>query len=559
MKTNTLTHYVKVKTESTKLREQPLKNGAETFAASTVFGGFWEAMLQPKETWKSTADIQKGEIEIPLPRFTKASEIADKSATSEAGREITTQTVVSPKSALNKLVVGEDRLRAQLLQASGNTLTEEVEPFHSESTAIPSERIKQVTGRILNALQESNALPSVQGGDQAKVEVYFTKEFQSDFSLKKKVSKTQNLQAKPQSLKTGSNKPMYKVPLKFHFSGKKGWEISNKALATGKGNLWKIRIVFADERDKSLVQSVSGKSKPGAPEKDVLITVLSARKAVKTAPQTNREFPLKLKVLVQDPSNTSPGKTVQAAGKPRQLTLSLGGNSGASGFANGQNAAEEHTHTPARFAATQEEASGISQNAKNGQNFTVTGDKAGAIKVDSPKKHDSVLWAKGVKSILKGGAQSMAALKAQARASTVRASALIERIEALVAQSAKAKNSGALKMQLSESPFGKMDLQFDGKENRLSVVLESEKAKQAFMRLIPLIRGNLADKGFVLSDVQVSVGQFAAQERHQAQSDQKEHKHTDLGKLERKEGDRHERTGTVAVRKFGYNTLEVTA
>ncbi len=246
--------------------------------------------------------------------------------------------------------------------------------------------------------------------------------------------------------------------------------------------------------------------------------------------------------------------------KPRVLTLTLDDRSPSSAGSKGEAKAAGQSTAKSEFNTAGQEKSNSSPAARNGQQEVASaGNKARLTKAGTPQSNDHLLLAKGLKASASRAAQSVVTLKARAGVASARSLALIERIESLMTQAAKSKGSGALKMQLSESPFGKMDVQFNDKENRLSIVMESEKAKEAFLRLIPSIRAQLADKGFFLNDVRVSVGGHPAQEGHTSLSKQKQSKQTNTSQIAGKEGGEDDITRTVTMRKFGYNTLEVTA
>jgi hypothetical protein len=142
---------------------------------------------------------------------------------------------------------------------------------------------------------------------------------------------------------------------------------------------------------------------------------------------------------------------------------------------------------------------------------------------------------------------------------TVRHRGLIQRIQKMVmeAQGASGRPVGRIRLQLTESPFGRMDVQYDKDRDELTVVVESEKARQAFLKLVPVIQSHLNDKGILLGSFDVQINQFAAQEK-QEQSNKRNNTgqaNTQAGK----EVHSHEIDSTVTKRNFGYNTMEVIA
>ncbi len=136
---------------------------------------------------------------------------------------------------------------------------------------------------------------------------------------------------------------------------------------------------------------------------------------------------------------------------------------------------------------------------------------------------------------------------------------LIQRIQKMVmeAQGANGRPVGSIRLQLKESPYGQMDVHYDKEQDKLTVVVESEKARQAFLKLVPLIQSSLNDKGVLLGSFDVQINQFAAQEKQEQgnKRNNSEHAHSQIGK----EVQHHENDSTVTKRSFGYNTMEVIA
>ncbi len=134
----------------------------------------------------------------------------------------------------------------------------------------------------------------------------------------------------------------------------------------------------------------------------------------------------------------------------------------------------------------------------------------------------------------------------------------IARVQELVDQVRSTKlHNGSIRMSLDETPMGKIDLKFQQHDRQLTIVVENEQIRNELIKLTPVIQQNLADKGITLNSFQVNVGQFAQSDQQKQLTSKKRGQM--LNPLNSgKEVGHHESQSTLANRKFGYNTMEIT-
>ncbi len=164
----------------------------------------------------------------------------------------------------------------------------------------------------------------------------------------------------------------------------------------------------------------------------------------------------------------------------------------------------------------------------------------------------------GMGTVIAGQAKFAGKMQALSQVAS-RHRVLIQRIQKMVmdTQGASGRPVGSIRLQLMESPYGQMDVHYDKEQDKLTVVVESEKARQAFLKLVPVIQSSLNDKGVLLGSFDVQINQFAAQEK-QEQSNKRNNSgqtNSQIGK----EVQSHEIDSAVTKRNFGYNTMEVIA
>ena len=571
MKTGTVSQIIQANSENTKVRNKP-KSALESIPAGTAFNQLWKTMMHSKESWQTLkTKPAKGEIEIPIAIQTKAT-----TKTEAAGQTVKTHKTAESQKAKPTSVVKEPHVKAlpekvnnsaggQANEKSaqiknGQKAAQNVAAAGSEGTnKLSAGKVKQISARILGTLTKSHALPSVKAGDLAKVEVKLAGAQRIDSDKNEKIAKvpeTRGVKPKTDGMKTASRK----VTLLFKYNGKNGWRMIDKTAGSPKGQVWKVRLVFQDGENRT-AQAVSGtvknkaEAKSAAANKGLLVTVLSAKEVKKGTGQKARSQ-MTVKFAVE---NAGPGKN--AAGTSSRgiqtVTFSLNDKTASNGTVNVEKAqVQSANNEPVPVTPGDSDEAGAFKGTLKKETDEVLA--ASVKKAGSAKQEEWTALSKNQLKTAEIAGKAMAKTKGVTTLSG-RPSALIERIESLLAQAAKGKNSGQLKMQLTESPFGRLDVGFDDKENRLSIVVESEKAKEAFLRLTPIIQSSLADKGYLLNSVQVAVGESAARESRGKMSGKRNGKNSNVQHLHGKEGDDHEITTAVNVRKFGYNTLEVTA
>ena len=135
---------------------------------------------------------------------------------------------------------------------------------------------------------------------------------------------------------------------------------------------------------------------------------------------------------------------------------------------------------------------------------------------------------------------------------------LIARVQELVDQVRSTKlHNGSIRMSLDDTPMGKIDLKFQQHDRQLIVVVENEQIRNELIKLTPVIQQNLADKGITLNSFQVNVGQFAQSDQQKQLTSKKRGQMLNPFNSGKEVG-HHESQSTLANRKFGYNTMEIT-
>ncbi len=571
MKATVISQLLSTKSAKKKGLNNLPKEATETTAAGAVFSQFWNRLIRPENARAGLSPGKtKGEIEIPILRQKENKKIpgGEHSAGRVALKNSAQVNNVSVRSFMQTSESAETRA-SKSSSPVHSALVDEAPPEvqNSELKAMEqpetypkeiAESARKIAHDILDALQKNGALTGLKKGDVARVKMEVSPETRA-----KPMQKQGNNNAQQKQAVKAQKAADTKLALTFKYAGKNGWQLKSNTPLTGKASVWQIRIVLSENTNPATpIDTALGNSKISkaptdeiVPAKKLLVNLLSAKKTVEKGAAKGNSSAVRLKFTVQTDSEApkAPAKTGQSfvlvsKGKEAQAVLKLTGGNTAEAQVNEQ--AQKNSSGKGRAMNTAQEESQPTQKSAGVANFKkVAGEK--------PAKLVQNEFAATGKELLKGNGEIFRP-KAQGT-SAARPSVLIERIESLLAQANRSKAGSNMKMQIQESPFGKMDIQLEQNENRLSVTVETSKAKEAFMRLVPLIQNNLAEKGYTLSGVHVSVGQFATQERKEGTPEKRRVKNLKTHQVNGKDGDDHDNNPPVINRKFGYNTLEVTA
>lgn len=556
MKTALATQQFHIKKPDTqKAQDNRNKSALETIPASTAFSQLWKTLVHSEGGWKRLKSRHRhGEIEIPIAIQKEPAAKTENSA--QTGK-------VTSRAQTNVMKAQEVPASAAVADAKG-------------TNNLALGKVKQVSGRILDVLNKSHALPSVKAGDWAKVEVNISKTPRNNSSqneTNRKAAKAQEVQPKTNRVKTSGKATSQKIELIFKYTDKNGWQIKNKAQISSKNNVWNIRIIFHDGQGNETQSPstpaknkvVQGTKSVFMSNKNLVVTVLSAREIKKDSAGQKARPQMTVRFAVENSSAPEKNSSGVAVKSIQSITIPLNEETAPEGVqvsakASAHATQDQTDQTATISAAESDEIEAQKSGPAKEENVSLETavKKTASTKAGVARQDEWTALTKNQTKVADVVAKSSGNVKGGGMISS-NPSALLERIESLMAQAAKSKNAANFKMQLTESPFGKLDVRFDDKENRLSIVVESEKAKEAFLRLTPLIQSNLANKGFLLSSVQVAVGESSARENREKMSNKRKVKNSNIQQVEGKEDNDHEITATVSIRKFGYNTLEVTA
>ncbi len=567
MKAISVFQNVKLKSAHKDERSRVPKGATDTAIPGAAFSQMWNALLQPRPERAVRGKAgDKGEIEIFVLRNNGNKHISSDNPL----RSVKAKNQVMPRAAA---VVPDSQKEISLSENSRKNVSDkrfqEIDTSAADrSDFLPdaeperAQAAREMSAHLLRALHKEGVISQAKSGDVARVKVQLS-------PVQTKATKTLAQTARQANteiaLKGKTGKVSDNLEFVFTYEGKGEWRPKQKPLTNPKGKVWDIRLLLTtpspEQKTKTVPMNKVGKSTFNAKSggKKVLLTAL-ADKTGKS--HTKGNVPqIRFDVVEEDAGQT--GNWAKQTGKAQGRIITVTTDGKAVQVVNGQasgSAVENVAHNS--FAQANNEGTfseGQQGNAGTPQNKGEISDAHLKAQSGKTATRNEILAAdKGGSQAVKG----LARMSVSARLKTPtgsKPSALIERIESLLARVSKGKNRTNLKMQIKESPFGKMDIRFDSKSNRLSVVVESDKAKEAFLRLTPLIQTNLAEKGYALSGVNVSVNQFAAQERKEGMSDRRKIKQESHDQNDGKEVKVHDTDTAVSPRKFGYNTLEVTA
>ncbi|RKY52028.1 MAG: hypothetical protein DRP89_08295, partial [Candidatus Neomarinimicrobiota bacterium] len=135
---------------------------------------------------------------------------------------------------------------------------------------------------------------------------------------------------------------------------------------------------------------------------------------------------------------------------------------------------------------------------------------------------------------------------------------MIQKIARIISQS-QANQTSRTSLVIDGGKFGPLEIKFeqDSTKNQMAIIVESKIVRAELEKLLPTISEDLSKKGFPLDSLEVQVGNFnesKTQNKKQEQHSEKSLKLNMQVKLEEEKINR-----IIAIRDFGYNTIEVVA